>query len=563
METPGAAPASQSHPPGARRLLVSAAVIVLLDILAQRFVTAVRWLRLLDNVHWTVACGAAALVAWAGWHAAAPEERRERGWFLAGLAAYALGQLLWDVQVAIGWSPFPAPSDVFYLLLGPCLGIGLVHALRRRVPRERLRSATLDIVGLSTAALALTLAFYLPRRGDIGWLQMVVLVAYPVFLLGTTCIGIVLVLAARARFAAGWLVLLAGLGLNGFLWLRWNLLTIDNDTGDGTLTNAGFSIGALLQGWGALCWRIESAADDAWRRRCEQALRLLPVLLPVVAIGGAALARDLLGVPAVASWCVGIGAGVVLLASLLRQSLLNSELEQRVRARTAELAATNRELETFAYSVSHDLKAPLRGIDGFSCLLEQEHGARLPPEGQRYVTTIRRAAQQMSHLIEDLLEYSRIERRVLQPGPVDPGALVEVWRQERFVELQAAGAQLANELPALRLQADRQGLALALRNLLDNALKFSGRASSPAIAVAARETRGSWILSVRDNGIGFDMRYHDRIFEVFQRLNREEDYPGTGVGLAMVRRSAERMGGRAWAESAPGAGATFFLEIPK
>jgi signal transduction histidine kinase len=547
----------------ARALLLLGTLLVLGTFLAERFVSEHKTLVFLDNLHWTVAYASGAGLAWIGWRRSAPAERGMHAWFFAGLASYTLGQVVWDVQVAVGWNPFPGPSDALYILLGPCLGLGLAQALRRHVPRERLRSALLDISGLSIAVLALTLAFYLPRRGDVGWLPMVVYVAYPVFLLSASCIGILLVLAGRPRPAPGWIAFLVALFANGALWLRWNSLTLDGQLGDGTFLNLCFSLAALLQGFGALCWSVQPAARAAWSRGCDQALRLLPVLMPVIALAGAVLARELPDVPPVAVWCIAVGAGLVLLISLVRQSLLNSELEQRVRARTAELAATNRELETFAYSVSHDLKAPLRGIDGYSAMLEQDFALALPPEGQRYLGTIRRASQQMSRLIDDLLEYSRIERRVLQPALVEPRVLVEAWREERAAELASARAWLTNELSELRLQADRQGLEIVLRNLLDNALKFSSRADEPAISVRVRETRGSWIFSVRDNGIGFDMQYQERIFEIFQRLNREEDYPGTGVGLAMVRRSAERMGGRVWAESSPGAGATFHLEIPK
>jgi len=240
-----------------------------------------------------------------------------------------------------------------------------------------------------------------------------------------------------------------------------------------------------------------------------------------------------------------------------------AELEQRVAERTAELEAKNRELETFAYSVSHDLKAPLRGIDGYSRLLLEDYAAQLDEEGRTFLHTIRRATEQMNQLIDDLLTYSRLERRSLTPGRVNPRTLVEALLAERAADIGQRRVSLTVDIPCEYVVADSESLTLALRNLLDNALKFTRDVAQPRIEIGGRQTPDSCIIWVKDNGIGFDMRYHDRIFEIFQRLHRAEDYAGTGVGLAIVRKAAERMRGRVWAESAPGEGATFYLEIPR
>jgi PAS domain S-box-containing protein len=241
---------------------------------------------------------------------------------------------------------------------------------------------------------------------------------------------------------------------------------------------------------------------------------------------------------------------------------LNEELEERVRERTAQLEAVNKELEAFSYSVSHDLKAPLRGIDGYSQLLEKDYSDRLDDEGRLFIRYVRESTAQMHQLIEDLLNYSRMERRSLQYVGLDLPALVQAVVSERSAEIERAGVQLHLEIPHLQVRVDRDGLAIVMRNLLENAVKFSRNAQPPTVEIGARPEGDKVILWVRDNGIGFDMKFNDRIFEIFQRLQRTEDYPGTGVGLALVRKAMQRMGGRAWAESAPGAGATFFLEIP-
>jgi PAS domain S-box-containing protein len=241
---------------------------------------------------------------------------------------------------------------------------------------------------------------------------------------------------------------------------------------------------------------------------------------------------------------------------------LNADLEARVAERTARLREANQHLESFAYSVSHDLKAPLRGIDGYSRLLMEDYREALPDEAQRFLTNIRTASDRMNQLIDDLLAYSRLERRELEQARVPLAHLVERVLAERAIELTESRAQVDSQVGDLAVQADGDALVQSVRNLVDNAIKFS-RGEAPRITIKAVARDDRVLFSVADQGCGFDMKYHDRIFDIFQRLHRVEDYPGTGVGLAIVRKAVERMGGRAWAESQPGAGATFFLELPR
>ncbi len=245
----------------------------------------------------------------------------------------------------------------------------------------------------------------------------------------------------------------------------------------------------------------------------------------------------------------------------LRQ--LTQQLEQRVAERTADLQRKNRELETFAYSISHDLKAPLRGIDGYSRLLLEDHAASLNEEGRQFLHAIRRGAAQMAQLIDALLAYSRMERRNLSVSPLEVKPLLQNLLNDFHLEIERRHAQVVIDLPFEVVHHDYQSLYQALHNLLENALKFSSNQPQPRIEIGGEERADSHILWVRDNGAGFDMQYHERIFEIFQRLNHGEEYPGTGIGLAIVRKAMERVGGRAWAVSVPGEGATFYLEIPK
>jgi signal transduction histidine kinase len=242
---------------------------------------------------------------------------------------------------------------------------------------------------------------------------------------------------------------------------------------------------------------------------------------------------------------------------------LNSELEERIARRTAALGAKSRELETFAYSVAHDLKAPLRGIDGYSRLLLEDHAKQLDEEGRTFLDTIQSSTQEMSQLIDDLLTYSRLERRDFKPDRLELGPLITKLVEQKKREMTGERVEFIVNVNGGSVLADANGLIQSLKNYLDNAVKFSRSAPQPQIEVGARETPTKCLLWVRDNGIGIDFKYHNQIFEIFQRLNPPDDYPGTGVGLAIVRKAMERMGGRAWAESELGHGATFYLEIPK
>jgi PAS domain S-box-containing protein len=244
-------------------------------------------------------------------------------------------------------------------------------------------------------------------------------------------------------------------------------------------------------------------------------------------------------------------------------NLLNAELEQRVAQRTAALDAKSRELETFAYSVAHDLKAPLRGIDGYARLLLEDYADKLDDEGRSFLETIHTSTEEMSQLIQDLLAYSSLERRQLMRDRLELVPLITSLVEQKKRDVTGRRIDFVLNIESGTVLADASGLTQALRNYIDNAIKFTGDAPEPRIEVGSNETMESCRVWVRDNGIGFDMKYHDRIFDIFQRLHRLEDYPGTGVGLAIVRKAMERMGGRAWAESEPGRGATFYLEIPK
>jgi PAS domain S-box-containing protein len=241
---------------------------------------------------------------------------------------------------------------------------------------------------------------------------------------------------------------------------------------------------------------------------------------------------------------------------------LNAELEQRVRDRTAQLEEANKELEGFAYSVSHDLRAPLRAIHGYSQVVQKECAPNLDPAGQGFLKVIQDSALKMDALINDLLAFSRLGRQALKVSQVDMDALVKSVITELQAGLPGRRALKWNLQPLSVAQADKSLLRQVWINLLTNALKFTRLRDQALVEVGCRQERDEVIYYVQDNGAGFDMRYAGRLFDVFQRFHREDEFEGTGIGLAIVQRIISRHGGRVWAEGKVNAGATFYFTLP-
>jgi light-regulated signal transduction histidine kinase (bacteriophytochrome) len=251
------------------------------------------------------------------------------------------------------------------------------------------------------------------------------------------------------------------------------------------------------------------------------------------------------------------------LSSALQGALLITELQREVAERTqaeAALEATNQELEAFAYSVSHDLRAPLRAIDGFSGILIDEHARQLAPEAQRYLGLVRENVRRMSQLVDDLLAFSRLGWQELHKQSVSPAELVDrVLQDLRLEQGERSVEVVVGDLPPC--QADPALLRQVYANLLSNAFKFTRGRDRARIDVGSEQEGDQCVYFVRDNGEGFDMRYANRLFGVFQRLHGEQEYEGTGVGLAIVQRIVHRHGGRVWAEAEMSRGATFYFVL--
>jgi signal transduction histidine kinase len=238
---------------------------------------------------------------------------------------------------------------------------------------------------------------------------------------------------------------------------------------------------------------------------------------------------------------------------------MNVELERRVTARTEELTRALHELEAFSYSVSHDLRAPLRALNGYAHLLKESQGDKLDAEQRRMFERIARNAEKMGELIDDILEYSRTGREPLKRAAVDLDVLARDIVREQAEHHPAARIDI---VPLPPVVGDAIMLRQVFANLVANALKFSAQRAKPVVEIGASVENGMAHCFIRDNGAGFDMAHAGKLFNLFQRVHHESEFPGTGVGLAIVKRIIERHGGRVWAEAAPDAGATFHFTLP-
>jgi light-regulated signal transduction histidine kinase (bacteriophytochrome) len=250
-----------------------------------------------------------------------------------------------------------------------------------------------------------------------------------------------------------------------------------------------------------------------------------------------------------------------LLYSIVHDVTERKRIEREFAKRTNELARSNSELQQFAYVASHDLQEPLRMVISYLTLLEKRYRDQLDPDAREFIHYAVDGGKRMKYLIDDLLAFSRVDTGGKEFVPVDMNALVAKTIHLLKIPIEEGDAKVvADPLPTI--EADESQMVQVMQNLVANAIKFHG-ASPPEVRISATVGAGEWIFAVQDNGIGLNLQYSDKIFQMFQRLHNRDQYPGTGVGLAIVKKIVERHGGRIWVESELGKGATFFFSIPR
>jgi signal transduction histidine kinase len=560
----------------------------------------------INDIAWTVAAAAAAYCCFRTARQVEPERRR--AWMMLALACFSwlLGQLHWNYvhliqQVA---QPFPSLNQIFYTGFAVFVVAGVMMLPEAR-NREPFTLKHVGNLGLVTCCLAITVVLGMLepalQNEDVTATFLWLGVAHTVLVAGT----FLSTLSAlwTFRWGSSWMPML-------LLVFATCIYAVSNFTYAHALLTESYLPNDLVNiSWLLMFGLVAAAAhEQAWlskrdhgditqkvqaRERWLEAVMpaLLIVIMVMVALTSSAaftprviwLAATIFILFAIIlgareAWIQNesqqltdqlvtanqqlLDTNVELRHSEARYRDLTRALEQRVGERTTELKRAYDELEGFSYAVAHDLKAPLRAINGFAHLFEQELQGQLTDRAREHLARIRNGSLKMATLIDDLLSYSHIDRRGSQVSVVSLPSLVDQVMTPYQDEVQRRGIVMTVVVEPMTVRVDASGLALAMRNLVENALKYTRDTKNPRIAVVCRRKEGGVLIAVTDNGIGFDMEYHDHIFKLFQRLHRDDQYPGTGIGLALVRKAIERLGGRVFAQSKPGEGATFTIELP-
>jgi signal transduction histidine kinase len=597
---------------GSQPVFLAAAALTLLAIVlavgCARLGAPPGWARFLDNVHWSVADLGAALLAWLGVRDARRQglgvEARARRWFALGFGSYALGQGFWNMQAFLGWQPFPAPSDPFYLMFSPCIAIGFMTALQGRVSRAQRVAAVLDTLSLAIAVVAVALVAYLPERGEMSTLALGVMIAYPTLLFSTACIGLMLIALLRVgRRSWGVWALVMVLGLHAMLWMEWNAMTLRRALVDGGLVNAAFSICTLMGGLAASTWRPHPSTSVRVERFCEGVLRLVPLVV-VVGVSFAVMMQDSIArlSPSARAPCE-IAAVLVIVLAAARQTMLlrdrdalfeaqrqlrereeqlrelNLHLELRVSERTQEAERRNAELSTALQRLSmaqHELVRAER-LAGLGALVTgvateltsvlaraRMAAAALPAQGDAGQVQLAQSLDQAERVVTEFQQVA-IDQTSEQRRTFD--LLSTVSEMVDLTRLSLRGEPIAIEVtgePGLMLDSYPGHVGQVLGQLIRNAV-VHGLPGGSAGTVAVRvwpTLRDDVRITVHDDGAGIAPDDLARVFEPFFTTRAAQG--GSGLGLTLCRDIVNGLlGGRIEIVSPPEAGTTVTVTLPR
>jgi len=552
-----------------RVTLFGGLALTTIAVVGTRLASSSDWVKVWDNVHWTSSYAAAAWLAVLSARRAQGPLRRTRRWFALAIGALFVGQLLWDAQVAAGWNPFPGPSDAFFVAMGPLLGVGVLSLTRGQSGARRLAVA-LDGVGLGLCVLALTLALYLPRRGDLNLFTLAVLAAYPSALLTVCALLVVVVIEIQEPPSAPLAALLGGILVQGLLWMKWNELTLVNGLGDGQVLNYCFSYGMLgLAGGVASYEPIARAAQAGLARAYHLVSRLLPLTLVVSASVAVALSTTAeRSVQLAVTCCM---AGVILVA-VVRQSLLLEEgdrilqAEARSRALEDRLAQSQRleSLGTLASGIAHDFNNVLTAILGHIELLSRSQS--LDDKARSSVEGVRAGATRARDVVRRILAFSRHEPTAAKA--FDAAELVREVVALLRAALPARHALVIDAEGRPHLHGNPAQIHQVLMNLGTNASHAIGESPGTiSFGVRARpapagpdDSPGHVELTVTDDGEGMEERTQARMFEPFFTTKARGE--GTGLGLSVVHAIVTEHQGTIQVASKPGQGCRLRLLLP-